>query len=142
MMIQKYAKILDYNPNETNNHLKNQPIEISDETNDPDNVNNVIVYFDAALSRKIVSDKSVYAKYVSITENKETVYFVYNKKNFINETNYEKFKDLIDSKKDIKESNLDIYTGNCLCTYISKIQSIRVYPKDEISIEEKEFKII
>lgn len=142
MMIKKYAKRLDYNPNVIDNHLKNQPIEISDETNDPDNRDNMTVYFDAALSRKIVSEKSVYARYVSITENYETVYFVYDKNNFSGETKYEQFKELIDSKKDIKESYLEIYSGGCLCTYISKIQSIRVYPKDEFSIGEKEFHII
>lgn len=141
MMIEKYAKLIKYT-NKNSNRLKNLPIEISDKTNDPNNKENIIVYFDAALSRRIVSSKSTNAKYVSITENKETVYFVYDSHNFSNETNYEKFKDLIESKKDIKESNLDIYTGNCLCIYVPKIQSIRVYPKNEISIEEKEFKII
>ena len=139
MMIKKYAKTLDYNVLETNNFLKNQPVEISDETNTSDNM---AVYFDAALSRHIVSDKSVYAKYVSIRENKETVYFVYDKNNFINETKFEEFRDLINSARESGHIGLEIYTGGCLCTYIPDIQAIRVYPKEEISINEKEFKII
>ena len=141
MMIKKFAKMLDYNPIvsvQKVNHVS--PIEINDNV-DPDHSDTATVYFDAALSRKIVSEKSKEAKYVWIQEKNETVYFVYDPETFNQEINFNAFESLINSKKEIKETGLHIYSGDCACRYTLGSQTINVYPTNEISISDNNFKL-
>ena len=141
MMIRKFSKILDYNPLvsiQKVNHVS--PIEINDNV-DPDHSDTATVYFDAALSRKIVSEKAKEAKYTWIQEKDESVYFVYDPETFNQETNFNKFEELINSKKEIKETGLHIYSGDCACVYVSDSQTITVYPTTELSISDSNFKL-
>ena len=141
MMIKKFAKMLDYNPIvsvQKVNHVS--PIEINDNV-DPEHSDTTTVYFDAALSRKIVSEKAKEAKYVWIQEKDEVVYFVYDAETFNQEINFDKFEELINSKKEIKETGLHIYSGDCACTYRVEQLTITVYPTNETSISDNGFKL-
>ena len=141
MMIKKFAKMLDMNPMVTVievNHVS--PIEINDNV-DPDHSDTTIVYFDAALSRKIVSEKAKEAKYIWIKEKDELVYFVYDPETFNQEINFNAFESLINSKKEIEETGLHIYSGDCKCIYVSGLQTITVYPTNELSISDNNFKL-
>ena len=141
MMIKKFAKMLDMNPMvsiQKVNHVS--PIEINDNV-DPDHSDTTIVYFDAALSRKIVDAKGVDARYIWIQEKDEVVYFVYDPETFNQEINFNAFESLINSKKEIKETGLHIYSGDCACRYTSGSQTIIVYPTNEISISDSNFKL-
>ena len=141
MMIKKFAKMLDMNPMVTVREVNHvSPIEINDNV-DPDHSDTATVYFDAALSRKIVSEKAKEAKYTWIKEKDESVYFVYDPETFNQETNFNKFEELINSKKEIKETGLHIYSGGCACRYTSGSQTITVYPTNEISITDSNFKL-
>lgn len=141
MMIKKIAKMLDMNPMATVievNHVS--PIQIDDNV-DTDHLDTTLVYFDAALSRKIVDAKDADARYIWIQEKNETVYFIYDSNTFNQEINFNAFESLINSKKEIKETGLNIYSGDCKCIYVSGSQSITVYPTNEISISDSNFKL-
>lgn len=141
MMIKKIAGLLSHNAVAKNPDIYTKAIEINDNI-ELNSKNPIYVYFDAALSREIVKEKSVNARFVLIKDKNEIVYFVYNKDNFKKETKFDEFNKLINSQKIITEQDLIIYSGVCLCVYYSGIQSINVYPIEEHLISDSEFKII
>ena len=139
MLIEKGANYLLYNQLASIQNLSIRPIEIGG----PDKTyGDTIVYFDAALSRHVVSDRTKDSRYVFIKENKDSAYFVYDPETFSKETKFAEFNNMINSQTDIKDENLDIYSGDCVCIYDPKNQTIRVYPTNETNISDNEFKII
>lgn len=138
MMIKRYAELIleciairdkyDYS------------FKISQETDTHPTDKSIIVYFDAAFSREVVSRKTVDGKYIRIeSDNGEIVYFIYKDKTTLaQETMYSEFKKTIDNM--INDSKLDIVKGEVICKYNSEEQSIIVHPILHIDKTSSEFK--